>query len=78
MGLIAKEMGGGKDFDPLPEGIHLGVCYAVVDIGTHHNDNLVHLTFADGTQASILSTGRACYVNLGQAPLAIWRRYQSG
>ena len=37
MALIAKESGGGKDFDPIPEGVHIGRCYGVVDLGTHHN-----------------------------------------
>ena len=37
MALIARESGGGKDFDPIPEGVHIGRCYGVVDLGTHHN-----------------------------------------
>ncbi len=32
--MIIKE-NGGKSFDPVPAGVTQGVCYAVVDIGTH-------------------------------------------
>ena len=38
MSLIAKETGSGGGFDPVPEGTHTAVCYAVVDLGTHHSD----------------------------------------
>ena len=38
MSLLAKEMGGGRDFEPLPEGVHIAVCYAVVDLGTHDDE----------------------------------------
>lgn len=36
MSLIAKSTGGGN-FDPVPEGVHLAVCYAVYDIGHQWN-----------------------------------------
>jgi hypothetical protein len=34
MGLVAKDKGG-KGFDPVPEGTHNAVCYALIDLGTH-------------------------------------------
>jgi hypothetical protein len=34
MGLIVKKE---KGFDPVPAGVHQGVCYAVYDLGTQHN-----------------------------------------
>lgn len=34
MPLIAKESGGMK-IDPVPEGVHIAVCYGVIDLGTH-------------------------------------------
>lgn len=34
--LIAKESKG-KDFDPIPEGLHLAICYAIYDLGTQEN-----------------------------------------
>jgi hypothetical protein len=36
MGLVAKKTG--EDFDPMPEGVHHAVCYAVYDIGTQHSE----------------------------------------
>lgn len=36
MGLTAKDKGG-KDFEPIPEDSHHGICYGIVDIGTHFN-----------------------------------------
>ncbi len=36
MSLIAKSSGGGN-YDPVPEGVHIAVCYAVYDIGQHWN-----------------------------------------
>ena len=38
MGLIAKETGGGMTIDPVPSGVHIAVCYGVVDLGTHHDE----------------------------------------
>ena len=38
MSLIAKETGEKKHFDPVSAGVHLGVCSAVIDLGTHHNE----------------------------------------
>lgn len=32
MSFIAKDNGGG-DFEPVPEGTHLGICYMLVDVG---------------------------------------------
>lgn len=37
MGLTAKDKGGG-DFTPIPEDLHLGVCYAIYDIGTQFSE----------------------------------------
>lgn len=34
MPLTAKE-GNGAHFEPVPQGLHIGVCYAVWDLGTH-------------------------------------------
>jgi len=36
MGLMATASGG-TDFDPMPEGVHIARCYAVIDLGTHTN-----------------------------------------
>ena len=36
MGLIVKAEGG-KTYDPIPEGVHVAVCYSLVDLGTQHN-----------------------------------------
>lgn len=36
MGLIATDKGGG--FDPVEPGTHHGVCYGVIDLGTHFNE----------------------------------------
>jgi len=37
MGLTAKDTGGGeRQYDPTPEGLHLGICIAVYDLGTQH------------------------------------------
>ena len=33
--LTIKE--GGRDHEPMPAGVHIGICYSVVDLGTHHN-----------------------------------------
>ena len=38
MGITATEGGGGQDFDPIEEGMHHAVCYAVYDLGTQRND----------------------------------------
>ena len=38
MGLIASENGGGGDFTPCPDGVHIGVCYAVIDLGHQHGE----------------------------------------
>ena len=37
MSLIAKNSDG-QDFDPTPQGLHIGICYAVYDLGTQHNE----------------------------------------
>ncbi len=29
---------GGSDFELIPEGLEIGVCYAILDLGTHHDD----------------------------------------
>ena len=34
MSYIVKDSGGGKDFAPVPTGMHHAVCYALIDIGT--------------------------------------------
>lgn len=35
-GLIAKESGGG--FDPVSQGLHQAVCYAIYELGTHYDE----------------------------------------
>jgi len=35
MGITAKAAGSGGDFEPLPEGVHVAVCFALYDLGTH-------------------------------------------
>jgi hypothetical protein len=44
MGLIAKDKGGG-DLTPIPEDLHLALCYGIWDLGsqfTHFSDRPVH------------------------------------
>jgi hypothetical protein len=36
MALIAKESEE-KSFSPVPEGVHVAVCYSLIDLGVHHN-----------------------------------------
>lgn len=36
MGLTAKDKGG-RDFEPVEEGLHHAICYGVIDIGTQFN-----------------------------------------
>jgi hypothetical protein len=38
MGLVAKETGDGKGYDPIPEGLHEAVCYRFFDLGTQFNE----------------------------------------
>jgi hypothetical protein len=38
MGLTAKDTGGGSSFNPIPEGMHQAICYAVYDLGTQYNE----------------------------------------
>ena len=33
--LIVKE---GQSFDPVPEGVHQGVCYSIIDVGTQYSE----------------------------------------
>ena len=40
MALIAKETGGGGEFTPVPQGMHLARCYRVVDLGTQETTYL--------------------------------------
>ena len=40
MALIAKESGGGGDFTPVPQGMHLARCYRVIDLGTQETTYL--------------------------------------
>ena len=40
MALIAKESGGGGDFTPVPQGMHLARCYRIVDLGTQETTYL--------------------------------------
>lgn len=37
MGLTVRNKGGG-DFRPIPEGVHVGICYGVYDLGTHFDE----------------------------------------
>ena len=42
MGLIAKDSSG-EDFEPIPQGLHPAVCYAVFDVGTQYSfDKYIH------------------------------------
>lgn len=38
MGLIAKSSDSRQDFEPTPEGLHIGICYGLFDLGTQHNN----------------------------------------
>ena len=40
MALIAKESGGGGEFTPVPQGMHLARCYRVIDLGTQETTYL--------------------------------------
>ena len=35
---IVAKTGGGKDFDPVPAGVHIGICYAIYSIGTQKKE----------------------------------------
>lgn len=37
MGLMVKETGSG-DFTPIPEGMHVAICFGVYDLGTHFSE----------------------------------------
>lgn len=39
MPIMASDKGGGEDFAPIPAGMHHGVCYAVIDLGTQPSYN---------------------------------------
>jgi len=36
MSLMVKERSG-TDIEPIPAGVHVAICYGIVDLGTHHN-----------------------------------------
>lgn len=38
MSLTAKDTGSGQNFDPVPEGMHHAICYALYDLGTQYNE----------------------------------------
>jgi hypothetical protein len=38
MGITVNRTGGGQDFDPIAEGMHHAVCYALYDLGTQYNE----------------------------------------
>ena len=38
MALIAKESGGGSEFTPVPQGMHLARCYRIIDTGTQESN----------------------------------------
>lgn len=38
MAIIAKKPEGEETFEPIPEGVHLAVCYGIVDLGTHYSE----------------------------------------
>ena len=40
MGLTASDKGG-QDFDPINEGMHHAICYAVYDLGKQYNEKLL-------------------------------------
>ena len=40
MALIAKESGGGGEFTPVPQGMHLARCYRIIDLGTQETTYL--------------------------------------
>jgi hypothetical protein len=40
MALIAKEGGGGGEFTPVPQGMHLARCYRIIDLGTQQTEYL--------------------------------------
>lgn len=37
MPLIVKDMGGGKDFEKVPQGVHIAICNLIADVGTQTN-----------------------------------------
>jgi hypothetical protein len=38
MGITAKSTGSGQQFDPIEEGMHHAICYALYDLGTQYNE----------------------------------------
>jgi hypothetical protein len=38
MALIAKQNGNNKTFEPVPSGVHMAVCYSVIDLGVHYSE----------------------------------------
>lgn len=37
-GLTARDPGGGQNFDPVDEGMHQAICYALYDLGTQYSE----------------------------------------
>lgn len=37
MPLIVKDMGGGKDFEKAPQGVHVAICNLIADVGVQEN-----------------------------------------
>lgn len=37
MPLIVKDMGGGKDFEKVPQGVHIAICNLIADVGAQTN-----------------------------------------
>ena len=71
MSLTAKSTG--QDFDPVPEDIHRGICYGVVDVGTQYN------TIYDNYQRKVIIIfelpGQRIEVNGEDKPRAISNEY---
>lgn len=59
-----------SDVDPLTAN-RIGADYAICG-------NCPHRGVADTTKQTGLATGRSCYVNIGQAPLSVYRKFKRG
>lgn len=38
MGIIAKQPDTDIKYDPVPQGLHVGICYGIFDLGTQHSE----------------------------------------
>ena len=76
MGLMAKDTGNG-DFELIEEGVHLAVCYGIIDLGHQHNekfDNFQHKVLIQWELPSVRIDVEVDGVKVNK-PKAISRRF---